>query len=214
MISNTFLKYIARTSNVCMYQVKNQPISPTLQFPRARIVTLINCSREGVNRILTPSIFPNIREVHYLSAHPGQVDIYQRFSRSISWVFPNSHYIFYKCMIEAGLGRVENQLISTYIHSVEQYKNQLHADLCIPQYGITNGELYRERLHHYLQYQHHSITTELEHDYYHGEPEPFDCHNMYDIQPSLLQDYTENMFFDAILEECEKEEKAIKNKIK
>ena len=55
MISNTFLKYITRTSNVCIYQLGNQKISPTLQFPRARTVTLINCSREGVNRILTPS---------------------------------------------------------------------------------------------------------------------------------------------------------------
>jgi len=214
MISNTFLKYITRASNVCMYQVKNQQISPTLQFPHARIVTLINCSREGVNRILTPSIFPNMREVHYLSAHPGQIDIYQRFSKSISWVFPNSHYIFYKCMIEAGLGRVENRLISTYIHSVEQYKNQLHADLYIPEYGMTAGKSYRKRLHHYLQYQHYPFTSELEHDHLHGEPEPFDCHDTYDAYPSLLQDYMDDMFFDAILKECEKEEKAIKNNMK
>ena len=207
MISNTFLKYITRASNVCIYQFGNQKISSTLQFPQARTVTLINCSRDGVNRILTPSIFPNMREIHYLSAHPGQVDIYQRFSRPITWIFPNSDYIFYKCMIEAGLGRVENRLISTYIQSVDQ-------DLCIPQYGMTIGEPYRARLHHYLQYQHYPFTSELDHDHLYGEPEPFDCHDVYDTRHPFLQDYTNSVFFNAIMDECEKEEIAIKNKIK
>ena len=214
MISNTFLKYITRTSNVCIYQFGNQKISPTLQFPHARTVTLINCSREGVNRILTPSIFPNMREVHYLSAHPGQVDIYQRFSRPISWIFPNSDYIFYKCMIEAGWGRVENRLISTYIHSVDQDHKQIYMDLCIPQYGMTIGESYRVRLHHYLRYQHYPLTSDLEHDHFYGEPEPFDCHDVYDTRSPFLQDYTDSVFFNAMMNECEKEEIAIKNKIK
>lgn len=214
MISNTFLKYITRTSNLCIYQFGNQQISPTLQFPNARTVTLINCSREGVNRILTPSIFPNMREVHYLSAHPGQVDIYQRFSRPISWVFPNSDYIFYKCMIEAGLGRVENRLISTYIRSVDLHQNQISTDLNIPQYGLTNGGPYRARLHHYLRYQRYPLTSELEHDHLHGEPEPIDCDDTYDVRSSFLQDYTEHIFFNAILEDCDREEKIIKNKIK
>ena len=206
MISNTFIKYITRTSNACIYQFGNQQISPTLQFPNVRIVTLINCSREGVNRILKPSIFPNIREVHYLSAHPGQVDIYQRFSRPISWVFPNSDYIFYKCMIQAGWGRVENRLISTYIHSTELYQNQLYADLIVPQYGLTIGESYRTRLHHYLQYQHYPFTSQLEHDHIHGEPEPIDCNDIYDERPTILQDHTDSIFFNAIMEECERED--------
>ena len=212
MISNTFLKYITRTSNICIYQFGNQKISPTLQFPHARTVTLINCSREGVNRILTPSIFPNMREVHYLSAHPGQVNIYERFSRPISWIFPNSDYIFYKCMIEAGLGRVENRLISTYINSVDRDQKQIYAELCLPDYGFTVGEPYRLRLHHYLQYQHHPLTSELDHDHIHGEPS--DCHNLHDTRPIFLQDYTDSIFFNAIMEECKKEEIAIKNKIK
>jgi len=211
MISNTFLKYIIRTSNVCIYQFGNQKISPTLQFPHARTVTLINCSREGVHRILTPSIFPNMREVHYLSAHPGQVDVYQRFSRPISWIFPNSHYIFYKCMIEAGLGRVENRLISTYINSVDRDQKQIYAELCLPDYGMTMGEPYRVRLHHYLRYQHLPLTSQLDHDHIHGEP--YDCHNLYDTRPPFLQDYTDSIFFNAIMEECEKEEIAMKNKI-
>lgn len=211
MISNTFLKYITRTSNICMYQFGNQPISPTLQFPNARTVTLINCSREGVNRILTPSIFPNIEEVHYLSAHPGQVDIYQRFSKPISWIFPNSQYIFYKCMIEAGVGRVENRLISAYVHSVGLHYNQIHMDLSIPQYGLTIGDPYRVRLHHYLRYQHYPLITELDHDRFYGEPRPFDSHDMH---PFFLQDYVDRTFFDAIMNECEKEEITIKNKIK
>jgi hypothetical protein len=211
MFSNTFLKYITRTSNVCIYQFGNQPLSPTLQFPNARTVTLINCSREGVNRILTPSIFPHIEEVHYLSAHPGQVDIYQRFTYPLSWVFPNSTYIFYKCMIEAGWGRVENRLISTYINSVDRDQKQIYAELCLPHYGMTIGEPYRTRLHHYLRYQHYPLTSELEHDHFHGEPQSFDCQD--DTRPPLLQDYTDSVFFNAIMEECEKEEKAIKNKI-
>jgi hypothetical protein len=152
-----------------------------------------------------------MREVHYLSAHPGQIDIYQRFSKPISWVFPNSEYIFYKCMIEAGLGRVENRLISTYIHSVDQDQTQIYADLCIPDYGMTIGEPYRARLHHYLQYQHYPLTSELEHDHLHGEPEPFDYQD--DTRHPFLQDYTDSIFFNAIMEECEKEEIVIKNKI-
>lgn len=214
MISNTFLKYITRTSNVCIYQFGKQKISPTLQFPHARTVTLINCGREGINRILTPSIFPNMREVHYLSAHPGQVNIYQRFSRPISWIFPNSDYIFYKCMIESGLGRVENRLICTYIDSIDQDQKKIYAELCLPDYGLTIGEPYRIRLHHYLRYQYYPLTSELEHDYIYGEPEPFDCHNLHDTRPPFLQDYTNSIFFNAIMDECEKEEIAIKNKIK
>ena len=196
-----------------MYQFGNQPISSTLQFPNARTVTLINCSREGVERILTPSIFPNIEEVHYLSAHPGQVDIYQRFSKPISWIFPNSQYIFYKCMIEAGVGRVENRLISTYVHSVGLHHNQIHMDLNIPQYGLTISDTYRVRLHHYLRYQHYPLITELDHDHFYGEPHPLDPRDTNDIRPFFLQDYVDRMFFDAIMDECEKEEKAIKNKI-
>jgi hypothetical protein len=194
-----------------MYRFRNQEISPTLQFPKARTVTLINCSRDGVDRILTPSIFPNIEEVHYLSAHPGQVDIYRRFSKPISWVFPNSHYIFYKCMIEAGMGRVENKLISSYIYSIDQ--NQNHTDLNIPHYGLTAGNSYRVRLHHYLRYQHYPLITEIDHDHYYGEPHPHDCRDTYDTLPFFLQNYIERTFFDNVLDECDKEEQVIKNKI-
>ena len=200
MLSNTFLKYITRTSNVCIYQFKNQTISPTLQFPNARTVTLINCSREGVNRILTPSIFPNIDEVHYLSAHPGQVDIYQRFPKLISWIFPNSEYIFYKCMIEAGLGYVDNRLISNYIYSVDQSG----ANLYIPQYGLTIGESYCKRLHHYLRYQHYPIQSEID---------QFDEELFYSATSPFLQEYVERAFYNIIMNNCKKEEKAlIKNK--
>ena len=114
-------------------------------------------------------------------------------------------------MIEAGLGRVENRLISSYIHSVDQDQNQIYADLCLPHYGMTIGEPYRTRLHHYLRYQHYPLTSELEHDHLHGEPEPFDCQD--DTRLPFLQDYTDSIFFNAIMEECEKEEKAIKNKM-
>ncbi len=210
MISNTFLKYINQTSNICIYQFRNRIISPTLQFPNARTATLINCSREGVNRILRPDIFPNLEEVHYLSAHPGQMDIYQRFSRPITWVFPNSNYIFYQCMIEAGLGHVDDQLISTYIQSASRNRFGIYADLILPQYGITTGEAYRSRLHHYLRYQHYPFTSEIDHD--HSEPYPYDC--IHDIRPSYLKDYTDHIFFNTIMEECKKEEKVIKNKTK
>ena len=206
MISNTFIKYINHTSNICMYQFRNQIISPTLQFPNARIVTLINCSRTGIDRILRPDIFPNLEEIHYLSAHPGKVDIYQRFSKPISWVFPNTEYNFYNYMMEAGLGRVNHQLISTYIRSVSRNRFGIYAELILPQYGITNSEVYRTRLHHYLLYQHHPFTSEINHNL--DEPYPYDC--THDIRPSYLKDYTDYIFFNGIMEECKKEEKAIK----
>jgi hypothetical protein len=117
-------------------------------------------------------------------------------------------------MIEAGWGRVENRLISTYIHSVDQDHKQIYTDLCIPQYGMTIGESYRVRLHHYLRYQHYPLTSDLEHDHFYGEPEPFDCHDVYDTRSPFLQDYTDSVFFNAMMNECEKEEIAIKNKIK
>lgn len=116
-------------------------------------------------------------------------------------------------MIEAGWGRVENRLISTYINSAYRDQNQIYVELCLPHYGLTMGEPYRKRLYHYLRYQHCPLTSELEHDHLHGEPEPFDCHNLYDTRPPFLQDYTDSVFFNAMMEECEKEEKAIKNKI-
>jgi hypothetical protein len=110
-------------------------------------------------------------------------------------------------MIEAGWGRVENRLISTYINSVDRDQKQIYAELYLPHYGITMGEPYRMRLHHYLHYQRYPLTSELEHDYLHGEPEPFDCQD--DTRSPFLQDYTDSVFFNALMEECEKEEKAI-----
>jgi hypothetical protein len=114
-------------------------------------------------------------------------------------------------MIEAGLGRVENRLIATYINSMDRDQKQIYAELCLPNYGFTLGEPYRMRLHHYLQYQHHPLTSEIDHDHIHGEP--YDCHNLHDTRPPFLQDYTDSIFFNGIMEECEKEEIAIKNKI-
>lgn len=132
---------------MCMFRIGTQKIYPTLSFPHVHTVALIDCSPAGIRQILTHRRFPHLKTVHYLSAHPGRVDIYNRFSQRIDWVFPNQKYPFYNCMMDAGKGRVDPKLIRTYIHDIQGEEVELH----LPGYGVCSGRSYYYKLLRYLQ---------------------------------------------------------------
>lgn len=210
MLSLRFMSYIQRTSNICIYQLGEQILSPKLYFPNVRTATLIQCQPKGVSRILTPEIFPNLKAVHYLSANPGQADVDKRFSSSVQWLFPNGHYIFYKCMMEAGRGQIENRLIRTYIHHYRKTEGGDRLQINLPNYGVQYGNIYRSQLHHYLQNQHRVLTTE-----YDIEDTPiyvnpfehythFDCGDASTSLHEFMQQKMEREFFDALIQDNKK----------
>ena len=147
MLSAIFHSYVRKSATLCLYQAGDHYLAPHLVFPHVQTVALIHCSRNGVKNVMTPSRFPNVKTVHYLSAHPGQVDLYRRFPSTIDWVFPNSKYIFYKCMINAGKGRVDPALINKYVYRM--IENDIHIKL--PGYGTYIGRQYRTQLNKYLE---------------------------------------------------------------
>jgi hypothetical protein len=135
--------YLRRSSNLCLFDVGK--ISPDLFFPRANIVTVIHCEPAMISALLQPAIFPRLDEIHYLSADPGSMEMHRRFSR-VKWLFPNVRHAFYRNMIEAGYGRVENRLIRTYVHDFQNGAMQLN----LPGYGMVYGDWYRQQLQKYL----------------------------------------------------------------
>ena len=171
MIPSLIPYHVQQTSHLCLYQLCKKPVPPTLFFPKVKTVSLINCSSTGISNILRPSIFPNLDEVHYLSAHPGRFDLHIQFQKPISWVFPNLRYAFYQCMIEAGHGRVENQLISTYIQQFVKFPRRTEMMIYLPGYDVIAGSEYARHLRQYL-YQpknhiHQSYSNEISQYYAH-----------------------------------------------
>lgn len=210
MLSHRFLIYVQRTSNLCIHQLGEHPLSPQLSFPNVRTVTLTQCTPKGISRILTPEIFPNLTAVHYLSANPGQVDISKRFP-SVQWLFPNGRYLFYKYMVEQGLGRIENRLIRTYIHHYRKTEGGYRLQINLPWYGVQYGHIYRSQLIHYLQNQHRVLTTEYDiEDAPTFMVNPFEHYTHFecgDVSVSLhefMQQKMEREFFDALMEEDKK----------
>ena len=211
MLSHRFLTYVQRTSNLCIHQLGEQALSPQLSFPNVRTVTLTQCKPKGISRILTPQIFPNLKEVHYLSANPGQLDIYTRFP-SVTWLFPNGQHLFYKCMVDEGVGRIENRLIRTYIHHYRKTEGGGRVQINIPWYGVQYGHVYRSQLIHYLQNQHRMLTTEYDIDdtpvslvnpfehYTH-----FECGDASISLHEFMQQKMEREFFDALMEQDRKQ---------
>jgi hypothetical protein len=138
----SFLKYMYSTSHLVIYQFQSQFMRKDIVFPNVASVSLINCSRLGVSRLLKPEIFPNLKEVHYLSGHPGECDIYRRFSPSLQWLFPNQSFGFYNAMVESGRGKKTDLLIPNYIvdYKISHYRS--YFDLYIPNYCIADGQWY------------------------------------------------------------------------
>lgn len=207
--------HIQQTSHLCLYQLCKKPVSPTLFFPNVKTLALIHCTSAGITNILQPSIFPNLSEVHYLSAHPGRVDLYTRFKKPISWVFPNLRYAFYDCMIQAGQGRVEKQLISTYISQFVKGPDGVKMMIRLPGYDVVKGSEYARYLRQHLyqsNYRNQSYSNEISQYYSYRYqsilPRLFD--NREESEHSLtdfFQQELESEFMDYILHDCEKEYK-------
>lgn len=169
-LSNDFIRHIDSANNVCIYKLGSHCIPPNIIFPIANTVTLINCSRMGILNILNYNTFPNIKKINYLSTHPGEYLIYERFSDNIEWVFPNKTYDFYDYMVSAGRGKKDQDLIKNYITNKQiidgnnGFDISFHFDLNIPGFGITNGEWWRSQFYEYIVNKHHSINKNMGQD--------------------------------------------------
>jgi hypothetical protein len=156
-LSSDFAKLIESASNICIYRLNNQLLSPNIFFPNAKIITLINCNKDGILNILNPNIVPNIKKINYLSAHPGDYSIYERFPKGVEWIFPNKNYEFYDMMVNRGYGKKDSELIKTYIHSkkIIDGKNTFDIsyefDLVVPGLGIVNGEWLSLQMQKYIE---------------------------------------------------------------
>ena len=151
---NPFLWHFQRTRHLCVYQyqyLKTNPLPSTLIFPYVTKLTLIDCNRRSISHLLFPERFPHLQQIQYLSGHPGTYNIYQRFPTSVSWVFPNRDYAFYNCMVEAGIGKKNNDLILSYIMGQKIKDNMKYFDIHVPGYGHTDGDMYQSHMHHYFQ---------------------------------------------------------------
>ena len=158
---NPFLSYFQHTRHLCVYQLATSPLSTTLFFPHITRLTLIDCSRGGISHLLHPKRFPQLKQIHYLSGHPGIYHIHRRFSNKVSWVFPNYDYAFYNCMMEAGYGKKSNDLISSYIVGKQVKSDKTYFDIHVPGHGRTDGELYQSHMHHY--FHSNKIVPDSEH---------------------------------------------------
>ena len=114
-LSNEFINHIDSTHNICIYKFGSYNIPNNVIFPKAESITLINCNKVGILNILTPSIFPNLTKVNYLSTDPGNFKIYERFNNDIKWTFPNKTYKFYDFMVKIGRGTKDSELIKKYV---------------------------------------------------------------------------------------------------
>jgi hypothetical protein len=221
MVLSLIPYHVQQTSHLCLYRLCKKPVPPTLFFPKVKTVALIHCSSAGISNILRPSIFPNLSEVHYLSAHPGRFDLHTQFQSSVSWVFPNLRYAFYQCMIEAGHGRVENQLIRSYIHQFVKFPRGAEMMIHLPGYDMIKGSDYSRCLRQYLYqpkyHRHQSYSTEISEYYsnqYDSQPSLFDnpypyfeCGSTEHSLSSFFRQQLEKEFMDYILSECEEEMK-------
>lgn len=158
-LSPDFVKHINSTKNLCLYKLGNHSIPRSVIFPKTQTLTLINCNRNGILNIFTPTIFPNLVNVNYLSADPGDFKLYERYNDKLKWVFPNKTYEFYDFMVKTGRGKKSQELIKNYVTNkkIIDGKNgfdiSFEFDLNIPDYGIVNGDWWRSQFYEYLVHQ-------------------------------------------------------------
>lgn len=155
-LSNKFVDHIQNTSNLCIYKLGDYSIPSNIFFPKAETLTLINCNKFGIKNILYPRHFPALKTVNYLSAHPGDYDIYKRFDTNLEWVFPNKRYDFYDFMMALGYGKKDYGLIKRYIINTEildgkhEFDIAYKFDLNIPGYSIVNSKWWQSQFYEYL----------------------------------------------------------------
>jgi hypothetical protein len=160
-LSYEFINHIHSANNLCIYKLGLYHVPENIIFPKAKSITLINCNKHSILSILTPTIFPNLSSVNYLSADPGDFKIYERFNNNTKWIFPNKTYEFYDFMVKNGRGRKDSDLIKTYITNKKiidgnnGFDISFQFDLNIPGFGIVDGEWWRSQFHEYFVTRHY-----------------------------------------------------------
>lgn len=141
--------YFRYTTTLCMYHMDLSMFPPRVCFPRVKTLALLRCSSDTVACVLLPTVFPSLKEIHYLSGHPGSGAIHRRFSKSVSWIFPDYEYPFYNRMVEAGHGIKSNTLLSSYLSKqvVDDF------EIYVPHYTLMKGEEYRSKFIHFMNHQ-------------------------------------------------------------
>lgn len=151
---------LSHAPHVYLYQMNPfgwQSLSSSLIFPYAKAVSLIDCNQYGVSDLLRPERFPQLERIYYLSGKPYNTTIHRRFPKHIRWIFPNYDYQFYNCMIEAGFGIKDNDVIGNHILRKKLLHGAIHFDLHLPGYGLICGSYYQTLLHNHITNPHQSI---------------------------------------------------------
>lgn len=154
-LQTEFVGNLETASTLLLYKLGDQHIPSNVSFPAATSVAVINCDRRGVFNALTPYIFPNVRTIHYLSAHPGAFNIHERF-KEVMWEVPEKEYAFYDHLCRAGVGRRVPHLLSSFVTNkrivdgVNGFDVSFHFDLRVPGLGEVDGEWYRDQTQEYL----------------------------------------------------------------
>ena len=192
-LSNEFINHIHNTDNICLYKLGSHYIPENIIFPNVKTVTLINCNKNGILRILNPIVFPNIHKINYLSTDPGDFKIYKRFDDNIQWVFPNKTYDFYEYMVSAGRGKKNINLINEYITNkkIIDGKNgfdiSFHFELNIPGFGITDGEWWRSQFYEYFVIkQNQSLKNQDDEEL--------------ELQKTIVRDSIDDVYFEYIID--------------
>lgn len=142
-MSSAYFRY---TSTLCIYHLQPESIHRVIHFPYVNTLALIRCPPSIIPHLLQPSNFPSLKEIHYLSGHPGSNVLHRRSHLPIRWVFPNYSHSFYNTMVESGHGIKSDTLLSTYLSK----ETSQDFELWIPGYGYMDGKEYRSKLIHYI----------------------------------------------------------------
>lgn len=204
-LSKEFTNHIESTHNLCLYKLGAHYIPDTIVFHKAESLTLINCNKNGILNILTPTIFPNLSRVNYLSADPGDFKIYERYNDKLEWVFPNKSYEFYDFMVKSGRGKKDINLIKEYVASkkIIDGKNgfdiSFHFELNIPGFGITDGEWWRSQFYEYL------VNKQNKHNYkycmYPGETPGIQDEEELALQRDIVKASIDDIYFEHVIDE-------------
>ena len=159
----SFYRYMESTRHLLLYRLDAvYPVPLNLRLPRVDTVTLIHCAPEAVGRFLQPTVFPSLRQIHYLSAAPTDTLLHRHFGTRAKWVFPalsgEASYAFYDRMVEGGWGHRVHGLVEQYIvrHKPlgEEQNQETWFDIYLHQRGIVDGEWYFAQQMAYLRKKH------------------------------------------------------------
>lgn len=138
-----FSHYMTSSRHIILYRLTSS-FPPLVRMNQVETLCLIHCHPDSISRIIQPTLFPSLRQIHYLSSAPTNNIIHRQFHRKVSWVFPNLDvtYPFYDHMFEGGFARKETGMISQYLVREKQLAGTSWFDLYVPGMGIVRGEDY------------------------------------------------------------------------